>query len=306
MPETLGWQRYLFAYAESSWGVLPGAPDYFYVPMTDVTLAMAEEQTEHDPYTGDRQRRYSENTRGMVTGQLSMHFSGIKPAAISVSIAQFFIERALSAPAGTELDSFGLELYDGGVDNKRWSGCRINTMTIAGNEADGITLTFDIIAKEETGGITVQANPADKSKLRKAIFQNCTFQLAAGAVKPDDFSIAVANNLVPKYQGQTRLQLLGSGPRNVDYDITLTKSANTYDVIRRSEGMNEQTAQLILKALQDDGNTFTQLQIDFARFSIIGVNETAPKTEFVTQALSGPVLKPDSATHELATTWSDV
>ena len=301
--EYMGWEEYLFVAAETTWKTKPATPTYIFVPVESYGVRFRGEDREVRPHTGGRQRVHKRRVRGMLTGQIVLPFFG------KTGISQFFFDKALSAPAGSDLDSFMAEWAQGGVDDKEHLGLRINQLTLAGNASDGVKMTLDCIGAKEANCASPQAIPEDQNwdDASTADLEDCSFLLAGGAAMIEDFSVTVANSLKAEYQGKRELQLLKAGPRIVDYSVTLARNANTYDLLRRATGaQNEQTGQLVVKALQEDASTYTVLTIDFGRLNFNDDTDQGGLEELIRSQVAFQVLKPDSADDELEYAFSSV
>lgn len=309
MADYMGWEEYLFVAPETTWGQTPGSPDYFLCPFFTYGPRYKSEKRSPDPYVGVRQRIAGKTVRGRVEGQIVMPVVGRKVLASPVSILQYFFDAALSAPSGNALDSFLAEFVQGSTTKRRHNGLRINQMTLAGSPENGVQLTLDVIGSAETTSFSAQSVPNDLNQddAMDGDFEECAFQLGGGAAKLNDFSFTVNNNLEARYQGQRALQKLKAGQRVTTFQATLDKEDETYDDLQRNVGaINEIAAQLVIKALQADGATYTQLTIDLARCNFTDNPESGAKNETKVEQISFDVLKPDTADNDVKYAFADV
>ncbi len=310
--EFMGWQRYLTIAAESTWGTTPGSPTYTYTPVGSCGIKVTPRSKVATPLLGIRQRKHQRKHGYSVGGNISLPFFGLKQN--SKAIAEWFIEAALSAPAGNALDSLVVEYGEAGTDNKRWNGMRINSLTLSGDADSGaVNLSVDFRGKSETGGITLQSIPADMNFLEDADFADVSFKIAAYAGTPaaidiKSFQLTINNNLQEKFINSTTPGLLLAGERECSLQVTIYKNANTYDALRRTAGSSSRCAQLIIKALHGEGggSPYRQVTFDFDRINFqdaaeggSGLNDVAEQSpDFI-------VLKDDTSSNDVDTTWAD-
>jgi len=301
MSGHMGWEEAVFVVAEETWKTHPGSGQIFY-PVTSYGCRYVREFREVRPKTGKRQRVWRKHVRGMVTGQIVTPFYGWTDRAA------FFFDAALSAPAGSDLDSFSAEFNTAADDDRIHKGCRINQLTLAGNQGDGVTMTMDIIGAIEVANGSPQSIPDDQhwDDAESADLEDCTYVIDGSPVYFEDFSLVVNNQLKPSYQGQRELQSLRNSTRLVDFSGTLEKSGNTYDVLRRTVGKQEVAAQLVVKALDETGANYTTLTIDLGRANFGDNAESGGIDDIIKEGLSYQVLKPDSTDNELEYEFTSV
>jgi hypothetical protein len=303
MANLAGWMKRFHIAAESAWGTTPASPTYIYVPVGSCNMQATPQSVQAQLYTGHRQRKHSRVTRYNVAGQIAMPL--LAQHVSSKSIAEHFIEKAISAPAGLDLDSFLLEGFENDIDNKRWNGCRINQMTLSGDaESNVVNGTFDIIGKSETGGIAEQTLDHTQPQPLEFLMEDCTFAYAGGAIEVAGFQLVVNNNLQPRFLNSSTITYLSAGERHTSLQLTFVKSANTFDALRRATTASNATAQLILKGRHGGtgSDTFTRITIDIDRSSFINAVDNVDLNRLTDQAVDFIVLKPDTTDDDL--TWT--
>lgn len=316
MPEFMGWQKYLQMEKEVTWGTKPASAD-IYVPYTTFDVSTKVQSQQADLFNGGRQRRHNRIFKATADGSLvlplwAQHVS-------SKSIAQHLIEWAISAPAGIDLDSWSMDRYEAGVDNKRYLGTRVNSMTLAGDADSGnITLTLALIAKQESGGVSVTAAPATAPQPIDFVFSDVDFYLSSEsegesasssseAVSIRSFSLTVNNNLQVYHTDGYWPALVPAGMRTVDFQFSLFNSANTYDALRRTSAVTNRAGHLRLKGSHGgSGASGTQTEIDlyFDKLNFANASDQAALNELSNQSVDWIALKPSTTENELEITYS--
>ncbi len=316
MAEFMGWQKYLQMEKESTWGTKPASADLF-VPYTTFDVGTKVQSQQADLFNGGRQRKHNRIVKATVDGQLVMplwahHLS-------SKSIAQHLIEWATSGPASANLDSWSLDRYEAGVDNKRFLGSRVNSMTLAGDaESGNITITLNIFAKQESGGVSVTAAPASAAQPIDFVFSDVDFYLSSEsegqsasssseAVSIRSFQLTINNNLQVYHVDDYWPGVIPAGVRTVDFQFSLFNSANTYDALRRTSAVTNRAGHLRLKGSHGGtGASGTQTEIDFYfdKLNFANAADQAALNELSTQTVDWIALKPSTSNNELDISYS--
>lgn len=305
MGKSAGWQRYYHIASESAWGELDGSPSYIYVPVTSCDVRAKPQAVRASVYTGHRQSRYNRIVNHtvdgtLVTNALAYHVS-------SKSIAERLLTYAHSAPAGVDLDSFTLERFDAGNDNKRWLGCRIDSLTISGTAGQEITLSAAIKAKQESGGITAQSLSATAPRPVGMLFRDATLSIGGTPVEMRAFTYTVMNNTQVYHHNAQWPSQISAGERQIDFSVTLLKTANTYDALRRATSVSSTTGQLILRGLHNGtGASGTKTVITFD-FDVLDFNDADDALDgpngLEYQAIRYLALKPNTTDNDVDITY---
>ena len=308
MAKKAGWQNYVVLTGlESTYGTNP-ASGHFQVPYAQCDIHAERENREAATTMGIRQRRYLQPFRRRVMGNLTCPLYG--HVISTTSIAERLLTWAFNQPAGLDLDSRTLELYD--VDElKRYTGVRVNQVTLTGNAESGeITLALALIGKDEAG---VSAGSAQSlvatyvPERSEALFQDCTFTLGGTATAIAAFQLSFNNNLSPYFDNSgLPLAALPAGERQCDFEVTLLHEATTRDAIIRTATVSEIAAVLVLKGLHNgtgaSGN-YTTMTAGLDRLSFKGMTKERDRNGLTREKISYSVLKPDTTDNEIDWTF---
>lgn len=271
------WENYCHIADEAVWGVLDGTPAYLHLPISSSPGSIKATPINVKPpvWIGSRQAIYSRNVGYNVGGQLATGLFGWQDAS-NVSLAEHLIAWAADSPNAIALPSKSVEMYDGDLDNKRFLGNRVNTLTISGTSGQFITLTLDLIGQSAAGGTTEQTNtPATQLLILQSMmwFDEGVFELpSATALAIESFSLTLQNTLQPKFLNGQTIAHLTAGMRATQYTLTFPKESDVYDADRRTLGENVTTAQLILKGLHGGTGltgTVSTVTIDLDRMQFL-------------------------------------
>lgn len=317
MANFMGWQKYLQMRKESVWGTDPGSGD-IYVPYSTFDMTTQVQSSQADLFTGLRQRKHNRVLRATPAGSLVMPLWAQHVS--SKSIAQHLIEWATSAPAAIDLDSWTLYRYEAEVDNKKWVGSRVNSMTITGDASSGqVTITLALTGKEETGGVSVTAVSATAPQPLDMVFSDVEFFLSSEsegesadssseAVAIRSFSLTINNNLQVYHTNSYWPSIMPAGVRTVDFQFSLFNTANTYDALRRSSSVTNRAAHLVLQGPHGGTTTGTNTQIDvyFDKLNFANATDQAALNELSQQTVDWITLKPATTDNEIEFAFSAV
>ena len=308
--EYMGWQRRLHLTAnETTWGAIPGTPAYFLVPYSDCNIKLTRDRRQSQPFSGRRQRMHNQAFRRRLGGNITCPLFGQQDAS-NVSIAQKLIAWAFSAPAGIDLDSRTAELFDS-LEVKRWTGLRVNNCTISGSEGNPITISLDVIGKDETSvsAGSAQALAAAVSEKTEFLFEDAVFTFGGSAQKMKSFSLSVANNLAAdEFLNSDTIQILPAGDRVINFQFVIHHNVTTRDAILRASAASEPAAQLVLKGLHNGtgltGN-YTTVTIDIDRGSFDDASFPGGRNEVVREEDQYVILKPASSDNDVDLTYGE-
>ncbi|QDU60002.1 hypothetical protein Pan216_08390 [Planctomycetes bacterium Pan216] len=313
MAEYAGWQRYIHVASETQFGTTPGSPTYVYVPVSQYDVGVQRNNRQSELFTGRRQQTKNQLVNRSLQGTLAAPLFGHH--AGGQSIAQFFIDKALSAPSGLELDSFLAEISEEGTDDKRHNGLRVNSCQISGQAEGGdITMSLDLIGKDETGGITVQSLSDTSDEPDAFLFADATLSLDAdgvGGSSPEDFDfisfqIDIQNNLKPYFVNSKVIEKLPAMQRLVRLTFQIFKIDDTFDALNRSNDDLEYSIELALRGKHGGSasGTYTTATFTFDRIPLETLSMQSSVNELATLSTNWLALKPLSSSNELDVTWS--
>ena len=305
MSNAAGWQHYLFFKKESAWGT--GVTPDIYLPFATYDVVAQPEFYKADTFTGRRQRMHPNvPSRTNVQGQLVCDLYGYQVTSGSLkSVAQHLIDNAVSGGNSVDQDSFTIEANDPN-DPKRHVGVRVNQLTIAGShDQSAIKATLNVMAKQETGGITPPSLSASTPHYKPFMFADSIFTISGDETELRSFELSVENNLQVYHNNSQWPSIISQGMRVVGLKFTLFKSANTYDALRRAMTVTDTTAQLVLKGRHDGSasQTFTTLTINIDRMNFSAAAEELNINELDQQNVDYVVLKPASSDNDIDLTW---
>lgn len=306
------WSKYLHIAAESVWGTKDSSPNYLLVPYLSQTMKATRVEVTADHFCGQREPMHQESVATTVGGNITTNLFAAQDSN-NVSLAQHLVSWATNGPTSHTLDSKTIEVYDADVDNKRFLGNRVNSMTLSGAPNQPIQISLDVIGKSVEGGIQEQTiDPADLLVILQSMmfFNTFTFEIPASTeLQVEAFSLTVQNNLQPKFLNGTTIAHLTAGLRISTLSFTFPKSANTYDALNRAVGESTTTAQANFQGLhKSTGSTGTKttLTIDFDRINFNDATFTeTDRNQLVMITPSYNVLKPGSSDPGIELTWSE-
>lgn len=316
MPNIMGWQKYIVASPESAWGTYnAGAADIF-LPYTEYSVQTVESYRQADLYLGVRQRRHNVKAGNIVQGNLACPLFGVHQGG--KSIAQWLIEWAVNGPATPFIDSFTIDSFENGVDNKRHTGLRVASMSITGDaDSNAISTSLSLIGKDETGGVSVVALDATTPQPVEFTFDDVKLFLQDGlegetaSTSPEEvairsFSLTVNNNLRPYRTNSLYPTVVVAGVRTIDFSFAILKDANTYDLLRRSSTLVNKSAQLLMKGqhLGTASGTKTVVRCYLDRLNFSGATDQTALNDLVGQTASWIVLKPSTTENDIEFAFS--
>lgn len=312
MAEYMGWQKYLHIRKETTWGTKAGGNPDIYIPYAEYSVASAVQSSQAALFTGVRQRRHNRVVKGTVQGNLNCPLYGYHVS--SKSIAEYMIEWATSGDASPFLDSYTAELHDANNDNKRHLGLRVNQMTLAGDSDSGvISISLALIGKDETGGITSPTLSATNPQPVEFLMDDAAFYLsddvnassASGtgeALPLRSFNLTVNNNLQVYHVNDFWPAHVVAGVREIGFQFSLFKTANTYDALRRTSAVTNRACRLVLKGRHlgtgASGN-FTQVEVHMDRLNFANASDQAALNELAQQNVDWITLKPDTNSNDV-------
>lgn len=308
---------YLNLYSETTWGTTPGSPTYVFCPVLSYDVRLRPERRNSAIYAGIRQRKHSRESRATVSGQIVVPFYGFRPSGQSISLAEYLIGWAFGQHETVNLASKGAEWAEGpNTANKRHTGLRINSATLAGSSDSGqITLTLDVIGVDEASVTTAQTLITDHEQLFEADFADTVASLDDGAggslaaVGIKAFEWRVTNNIQPEFVGGRRIALAPAGDRTETLTLTLKKNSATWDANRRDSDEIDYVGRLAMQGLHNGtgaSGDYSKLQVDFAKLRYIDHEDDRDRSRFADLPLQFEVLKPDTSTNGSVLTWSEV
>lgn len=310
--EILGAKKFLVLYNEATWSTKPGSPTYVHVPVTEYNVRFKPQNRQANPYIGLFERKHSKNFRGMPSGNLNCALYGWQHSGISQSLMQYLLDWAFGDHESQAPASKGAQWAEGpNVANKEHNGLRINGATLQGTDESGVVeLSLDLQGATESALGSAQSLPNNRNKILDCEFKDVTASIGGSPVAIKQFQVQVQNGLKVEYLNSFTPSLLLKSQRVVTVQMTLVKNADTYDAYRRASTATEVALQLVIKGLHNGTGTvatdYTVATLDFARASIVDVDEQGGKEDIATQPINFVALKPDSSSHDLEIAYSEV
>lgn len=310
--EIHGIKSYLCLADESSWGATPETPTYLHIPYESYDVRFIRQRRNAKVGLGIRTRKHGRSWSGMCQGGLTVPFYGWVPAG-SVSIAEYLHTWAIGAPTAIELASKLSEFAEGpNVGNFRHNGLRVNQYTLAGDAQSGrILQTLDLMGKSETAVATAQTLPDDREKAVEADFLDVTATLGGNPIDIEAFAYTCQNNLKPNYTagatagGKTPSGLY-AGDRIETLMVRMVKNSDTWQALQRAFTESESAITITIKALHNGtlSDTYATLALAFTRLAFVEPGEQRSLDDLFREGLMFEVLKPDSSTGTVTSTWS--
>jgi len=205
-------------------------------------------------------------------------------------------------------------LYDAGNDNKRHLGLRVNTMTLAGDSDSGVvSISLGLIGKEEQGGVTSPTLSATNPQPVEFLMDDVELYLsdeinassASGsgeAVQIRSFNLTVNNNLQTYHANDFWPAFVMAGVREVNFQFSIFKTANTYDVLRRTSAMTNRACRMVLKGRHlgtGASGVYTKIEIHQDRLNFANAVDQAGLNEMAQQTVDWITIKPDSLSNDV-------
>lgn len=312
----LGAKSYAHFVDESTWGVLPGTPTYYFVPLISNGVRLRQEHRRSQAYAGLRQAVNKQLVFAMVSGQITLGLHGWQTS--SVSLMQKFLDWGFEDQEDTCPPSKQMEWAEGpNVANFRCGGLRVNTANLTGSaDSNDLILSLDLMGKTETAVATAQTRPNDTKKLVGALFRDITFEVdLAGGTDYTEVGIrgftwnASANLAAVRENSSGPVDISANGDFAETFQFVLNKANDTYDDIRRDlTEATEISARLTLRALHlgtgGVGTEFSKAVITFPRLSFSD-NERGGDRGFLSDTINLDVLKPMTSSNGHTIAYSD-
>lgn len=306
----LGAKSYLMLCNESQWSVPPSSPAYIPVPVSQYDVRFRPESRQSTPLIGVLQRRHSRIVRGSVAGKLVCPLYGWKPAGSTVSIAQFLLQWAFGSPETVEPASCMVDWAEGpDLANRRHTGLRVGTATVRGDAESGqVELSLDLTGRNESALVSAPALPANLRKLTEFEFSDCSLELNGVSVPMRGFELQVQHGLRVEYLNTTVPSYIVRTQRVAGLQVEIFKEDGSWDALRRNTTAADMTGKLILRGLHNGTGTgnWTRVSLDFARLSLIDVEQQSAMNRLTSQPLQFTILKPDTTADDVVQTWSEV
>lgn len=290
---------------ESSWGTVGSDVDR-YVPLTSFGLKADTETREAKPACGVLQNKQVGKVRRTIRGPISCPLIGYFAPSASESFAQYLMEWAFGSPESVNRPSKSLNWFDD-VTGSRWSGLRVDEATLAG-DANGISLTLNLIGKTEQEASLTPTLPADRGAMLEFLFSDLSLTFDGSPLLIDSFNWTVRHGLSLKYNSGYTPSSLRSTTGQQSLTIKPLKTGNAFAVAQRLTTTSIKTASLTLKGLHGGtaSNDYTQCVVAFNRLALMDANDAIAPDSYNWQPLTFSCLKPNSSTVAVQQTWSTV
>lgn len=303
-----GQNIHVTAWDESTWGTKPGSPVYKFLPCYEYGVKLQTERRQSRPMLGGFGRKHGSRFKGRPQGPMSGPLLGYHRDA--ESLAQFVLDWAFGNETSNFPASIGVERAEGpDVANEQANGLRANSATIQGSEDEGfVAWSVDAIGHSVGAVATAQSVPADLDRLSEFEFCDVSMTVDSTAVQISSFNLTRNNNLVAKYLGDKTPQVLARTDRSTLFTFDLPKQADTYDVARRTLATEtEYDITLTLEGLHNGSGasgTKTRIVVDMPRCQLINPEDAYSIDGLAMTTVNLECLKPDSASREVAFTYS--
>lgn len=317
----LGELSYLAACIESTWGTLPGSPTWVQLPVASYGVKQKQERRKSNTFVGVMQDKHYQTVYGMPSGSITTPLFGWWPANASMSQMEFWLTFILST-SGSALESqtrpprsfFWAEGPN--TTNRIHTGCVCGGYTISGSAGGSIVLQVDISGYDEIGmdDATARADTAptlvtDRKKLTEVIFEDSALTLSGGSTEMKAFSLKGNFNLKIGREDSSKPTFIIGGHVNHTLNLTVRKTADTWQENNRNTDGYETTAALVLKGLHrgtgTGGTDWTLATLTFNRLSLTD-DPTEGGKDPLYQNLAFECLKPDSSSHSITWAMSEV
>lgn len=307
----MGWQEYTYFRAENTWGTKDGAGTDIYIHHTVNDISVKNQSYEAALFTGLRQKKHRRNTKATIDGSIQSPLWAHQYN--SKSVAQYFIEAAVSGPSSPTLSSFTGMVYDNGNDDKRHLGLRVNSLVIAGSgDGDGtLTMNAGFMGKEEQNEASIPSigNPIFP---REFTYDEVEFYLgdysqgesassSSDIIRPRNFELSITNNLQAYHTNSFFPSHLVAGGRAVGLKFGVFKEDDTYDAAKRTNTPLIKSAHIVLKGNHGGTGTNTKTRIDIYidHLEFVTATDTREYGGLTTVNTEWVALKPTSSENEI-------
>jgi len=191
-----GWRRHMRWALESSWGVLPGEPDWRSVPIRDGVMDLAAAAALFAPETA-----YGGYRRSVLLPEL-VEVAGPVETLAWPEVTEYLLDAALARNANPasddyqELPSYSVDFY-APPDPRRCSGCVVESLALRA-EPDAVALRLHLRAGSQAANGSLSAEDFDYSGLSPVPFRLRGAEVTLegeGAADVEAFTLTVRNEV---------------------------------------------------------------------------------------------------------------
>lgn len=301
------WASHLWFTKETTWGTQVTSD--IWTPFNSCPIKQVKRVYAPNVFCGVRQKRHDVVGVGFTcAGVLDIDLYGyqVNSGGSAKSIAQHLIDMVLSADSALTLDAFTLNKHEGN-DPKVWEGCQMSSMVISGDASTGIVKgVFNFMAEKEL----TEAAPslvATTPIYQPFLFSDATWTLGGVATPIEMFEWTVNTGLIHRNNNSLYPTVTAAGLRESTIRFQITKTAQTYDTLRRATAPTSTTGVLVIKGA-DQGTgaaDYSQGTFSFDRMQLIEADDDHDISKDKETVLTYQILKPETTDNDIDDVWAD-
>ena len=303
---------YLTLGDESTWGTVPGSPDYVYCPVGAYGVQLQTEHRKSSTFTGKRQPVHTKKRRGAPQGQITSLLYGWVVTTATVSLAEYLCTWAFDGPDDCERTSKFAEWAEGpNISNRRHTRLRVSQASLTGDESSGqVQLAMDVLGKDEATFATAQAVPDDLNGLVDFAFEDVVLTVGGTALSITSFNFTVNHNLAIRYNNSNRpTYLLPQGEMDITFSAVMTKEDDTYQALNRAAADSDLVGSLVLTGSHEGTGATgddTRLTIAMPKMTLQNPENSFSRGQDAQETLNWVVRKPDTSADAYTLTFDEV
>lgn len=295
---------------EVTWGVAPGSPDYFHLPVFSYGVKNRVKSRQATPAIGNLARKHNRLIMSNPVGPIHTALYGWFPDGIDTSLAETMIEWAFGGYNTVCADSYLAEWGGAGdLDTRRHLGLRVNTAVLKASENEPfVDLTLGVEGFKEETYTTSQTLPTDHNKLVEFQWPDVKFYIGddVGSLTLMPIRAVVlqrSRGLLAHFMNSANPTYLAADQDETSLVVVPLKTGKTYDGYLRSLGSTEKYGRIVMKGLHNDSNTgvtgatnYTEITLDLPRISLVNKDDSGDQPQGHTfETLNWIALKPDTS-----------
>ena len=282
-----------------------------FIPFTSESIVLEKNIVTTDAIRGESRRSIFREGASRVGGDLNAEMQPTQEFCVLMKHALGRVETA--GPSGSPAATYVHDIYPSGTLPEglkfevsrdagvfKYTGMKVNTMTLNCAVGEPLTSTFSLIGKEET--TSANKTTADSiSTLNPITFDEGSLYVDGTAQEVSGFSLTIANNLAED-KGELGSKFRAAIPRSGFRDVTGSLNMEFDNFTMYNKYVNGTTAALALHFTSDDtistGSDVYKINIDCPRCVFTGTTPVVGGPELIYHDLPFLALATDSPSED--------